>query len=118
MKNFMAVIPNVTMKGRVLMNGRGTFAFLLGAFFVVFASDQAVAEGNFRAVLSGDEEVPPVETRARGQAKFNLSEDGDGLNFRLIVANIESVTQAHIHVAPSGQNGSVVASYSDLCPRA
>jgi hypothetical protein len=64
---------------------------------------------NFVAQLSGGEEVPPVDTRARGQAIFQLSSDGTELSYRLIVAHIENVTQAHIHVAPAGTNGPVTA---------
>jgi hypothetical protein len=84
------------------------FLLFAGAFFAMGAL--APAQGrNFRAHLSGGEEVPPVETRAQGQATFQLSKDGNGLRFKLIVANIENVTQAHIHLAPAGANGPVVA---------
>lgn len=71
------------------------------------AHKQAVL--NFRAHLSGDEEVPPAETDATGQATFQLSRNGDALTYKLIVANIENVRMAHIHVAPAGANGPVVA---------
>lgn len=64
---------------------------------------------NFRTHLSGDQEVPPRDTDATGQAIFQLSKDGTELHYKLIVANIENVTQAHIHVAPVGVNGGVVA---------
>ena len=70
------------------------------------AGKQAVL--NFRAHLSGDQEVPPVETNATGQATFQLSRDGESLSYRLIVANIENVRMAHIHRAPAGANGPVV----------
>jgi hypothetical protein len=60
------------------------------------------------AHLSGGEEVAPVDTRATGQAVFRLSRDGESLAYRLIVANIENVTMAHIHLAPAGVNGPVV----------
>jgi hypothetical protein len=63
---------------------------------------------NFRANLSGDQEVPPADTRARGQAIFQLSKDGTEISYKLIVANIQNVTQAHIHLAPVGVNGPVV----------
>jgi hypothetical protein len=63
---------------------------------------------NFVAPLSGGEEVPPVDTNARGLAKFQVSKDGDSIRYKLIVANIENVTQAHIHLAPAGVNGPVV----------
>lgn len=65
-------------------------------------------ESNFVAHLSGDEEVPPVETNATGQAIFKLSKDGESIDYRLNVANIENVGAAHIHLAPAGQNGPVV----------
>lgn len=63
---------------------------------------------NFRTHLSGDNEVPSVETNAQGQAKFQLDETGDELGYKLIVANIENVSMAHIHNAPAGENGGVV----------
>jgi hypothetical protein len=73
----------------------------------VFANENR----NFRTNLSGAEEVadPPVETLARGQAIFQLSKDGTQLSYKLIVANIENVSMAHIHLAPAGVNGPVVA---------
>jgi len=63
---------------------------------------------NFRAHLSGGQEVPPNDSKATGQALFQLSKDGQELSYKLIVANIENVTQAHIHLAPAGQNGGVI----------
>lgn len=63
---------------------------------------------NFRAHLSGAQEVPPVDTRAQGQAIFQLSLDGTSIHYQLNVANIHDVLQAHIHNAPAGENGSVV----------
>jgi hypothetical protein len=68
----------------------------------------AAANRNFSTHLSGDEEVAPVQTLAQGQAIFQLSKDGTELTYKLIVANIENVLQAHIHLAPMGTNGPVV----------
>ena len=64
---------------------------------------------NFRAHLSSDQEVPPVASMATGEAVFRLSKDGMMLKYTLIVANIEQVRMAHIHLAQAGQNGGVVA---------
>lgn len=69
----------------------------------------AMGTDNFTAHAQGDEEVPAVDTRAQGQAVFRLSDDGDELTYRLIVANIQDVLMAHIHRAPAGSNGPVVA---------
>jgi hypothetical protein len=98
--------------------------FLVSAGFLLFTScnsltpvenfDEDVAlkkakmVKSFKAHLSGDQEVPPVETNATGQANFKLNKDGDELHFKLIVANIENVLMAHIHLASKGENGPVV----------
>ncbi len=71
--------------------------------------DRMFLVSNFVAPLSGVEEVPPVDTRARGTAFFQLNKAGDELRYRLIVANITDVLMAHVHMAPAGQNGGVVA---------
>lgn len=66
------------------------------------------ASRTFQAHLSGDEEVPPVETRATGQATFQWSADSTEMSYRLIVANIENVRAAHIHHGAEGVNGPVI----------
>lgn len=72
---------------------------------------------NFRTHARGREEVPPNDSRAQGQAIFQLSKDGGELHFKLNVANIENVLQAHIHLAPFGVNGGIVAwLYPDAAP--
>jgi glucose/arabinose dehydrogenase len=62
---------------------------------------------NFSANLSGDQEVPPVDTQARGAATFQFNREVTELDFKLLVANIEGVVAAHIHCAPVGVNGPV-----------
>ena len=61
------------------------------------------------APLSGGEEVPARDTKARGNATFDVSDDGTSISYKLIVSNIENVVASHIHVAPAGTNGPVVA---------
>lgn len=63
---------------------------------------------NFQTHLSGDEEVPSRETLAQGNAKFQLSKDGQSLEYKLIASNIENAFMAHIHLGPAGTNGGVV----------
>ena len=68
--------------------------------------------GNFGTPLSADEEVMPAgvinTSNARGNAIFQLNADGTELSYKLIVANISNVFQAHIHSAPEGSNGGIV----------
>jgi hypothetical protein len=72
---------------------------------------------NFRAQLTGDQEVPAVETRARGQTIFQVSRDGSEIRYRLIVVNLDDLHMAHIHVGAAGVNGPVVVwLYPDAPP--
>ncbi len=61
------------------------------------------------APLTGGNEVPANDSKARGSASFDVSDDGTQITYRLIVANIENVIASHIHVGPVGVNGPVVA---------
>jgi len=82
------------------------------ALFAVVAPTPAVSgdNRNFTAHCTADQEVqtPAVVSQAQGQAIFHLSKDGTALHYKLIAANIENVTQSHIHLAPVGVNGPVV----------
>lgn len=85
-----------------------TLTVAVGLLLAAATVALAASPRNFAAPLSGDQEVPAVDTDATGVAKFQLTADGDALTYRLNVANIENVTQAHIHQAPRGENGAVV----------
>lgn len=63
---------------------------------------------NMTTPLSGAAEVPAVDTQARGVAIIKLDNKGD-LTYKLNVANIENVLQAHIHLGQPDENGPVVA---------
>ena len=73
----------------------------------VFAA--AAAEDHFSTHATGAQERPtPNDSRAQGQAIFRLGDDGMELHYRLIVANIENVTQSHIHMGPADGTGGIV----------
>lgn len=65
-------------------------------------------QDNFKAHLTGDEEVGPVETTAQGQATLKFSKDGLSVSYKINVAQLENVVGAHLHLAPAGANGPVV----------
>ena len=76
---------------------------------ILFSASAAAGAGNYRTHCQGMNEMPPVDSQAQCQALFQLTKDGTGLRYKLIVANAEFVTQAHIHLAPESSNGPVVA---------
>jgi hypothetical protein len=65
------------------------------------------APQHFTARLTGAQEVPPVKTKATGEARFSLSPDGKALDYKVRVTDLKNVTMAHIHVAMPGENGPV-----------
>ena len=67
------------------------------------------ASRTYVAHLNGDNEVPPNDSLAQGQAIFKVSKDGTSIEYRLVVANIENVVASHIHIGAPGENGPVVA---------
>ena len=75
----------------------------------VFSHAESHDGGHFGTHMTGAEETPPRPSRAQGQLNLRLQDDGTALGYKLLVANIEDVTQAHIHLAPPGVPGPVIA---------
>lgn len=88
----------------------------LTASMLVAGGALADSDRHFTASLKGRNEVSPVDTNAQGQAVLKLNNDETELQFKLIAANIEGVTQAHIHCGAADVNGPVVAFLFPLNP--
>jgi hypothetical protein len=88
---------------------RRRYVVLMTALVAVVLTGIAVAglQKNFSVHAKGGNEVPAVVTNAQGQAIFKLSKDGTELHYKLIVANIDEVFMAHIHLAAPGVNGPI-----------
>lgn len=72
-----------------------------------FSNHIVVAQNQkFNAKLSGQQEVPPVQTTASGMAWFKPMQDK--VWFKVNVTDMQGVTQAHIHTGKQGENGPVV----------
>jgi hypothetical protein len=82
---------------------------------VVVALPGYAAQKRVHAELSGDEEVPPVKTAAKGDFKLLIYRDA--LSFELDVDNITNPTGAYIHKGRKGENGPAVAGFSADQPR-
>jgi hypothetical protein len=64
---------------------------------------------NFAATLSGANEVPPVQTSTSGTFRMKVNRGQTAADFELRVNDGVRVTQAHLHCAPAGLNGPIVA---------
>ena len=67
---------------------------------------------NFSASLSGQGEVPPVQTIANGTA--DLVPTNDVVNYLVNTTSLEGIAAGHIHLAPPGQNGPIVVTLFNI----
>lgn len=64
--------------------------------------------------LSGEQEVPAVNTQAKGEGILKIGDDGS-ISGRITTTNLTG-TMAHIHQAPAGENGGVVVPLEQVGP--
>lgn len=91
------------MKNIVVRKSRSILAiaaFIAGA--LAGGAGMATA-GEINVKLSGDQEVPPVQTTASGSGTITV-EDDKSIKGKITTSNIKA-TGAHIHEAPIGKNG-------------
>jgi hypothetical protein len=68
----------------------------------------SIGQQTFKTTLSGNGEVPPINTQATGSATFTVTTNKNSMSYQIHVINIDKVTMAHIHSGKIGQNGPVV----------
>jgi hypothetical protein len=92
------------------MMRRPLVSIVAGIAVLSVGSLALAADSTYNAHLKGENERPdPRDTRAAGNAVFHLSDDGTTLEYRLMVANIDNVVAAHIHLGGVDAAGPVVA---------
>lgn len=62
----------------------------------------------YEGELSGQNEVPPVESSGTGKAEFTIPAN-DTMKYRVNVTGISNASAAHIHLGRAGANGEIVA---------
>ena len=62
--------------------------------------------GAIKVSLTGAEEVPPVNTQAKGSGSFRVAEDGT-ISGSVTTEGVQGM-MAHIHQGAKGQNGPVI----------
>lgn len=96
----------------VLANATGVPSGDTGVVMRITSRASVEQKRNYRARMTGDQQVPaPIDTPAIGQTLIHVSDDGASLEVLVMVARIVDVIGAHIHLAPPGANGPIVASF-------
>jgi len=84
-------------------------AISLSVLLTVSVFDQIhAAKYPYDAPLSGQNEVPAVQTNATGEGEFTVPANGT-MKYKVNVTGISNASAAHIHMAKAGENGDVVA---------
>jgi hypothetical protein len=80
------------------------------AFGVSSQFSNVMTQGSqkFKAALTGASEVPPVQTKASGDATFELKSDDKTMDYAINVKSIDKVLYAPIHEGKDGVNGPIV----------
>lgn len=76
------------------------------AFVCMAPLSLSAVAADVKVMLSGDQEVPPVTTAAKGSGTLSFKDDGS-VSGKITTTGI-TATSAHIHEAPAGKNGGVV----------
>ena len=82
--------------------------------------------GIYSASLSGDAEIPSVNTQGSGEATFEMNaqaaalggaaaaaSSGDEIFYEINLQNIDGITAAHIHMGENDENGQVIVTLFD-----
>lgn len=97
-----------------------TIALALGSVIAVStisSTSTAFANHDFVANLTGQEEVPPVDTQATGDAIFiPILPSNDTVDFNVNASGIQNVTAAHIHSGIPGENGPIAVTLFTFDP--
>ena len=90
-----------------------TRSLLFAALFGACAAAQAA--GQFRANLTGAQEVPPNASQATGDVHVKLDNDGKSIRVLLKFQGLGSnFTAAHIHTGAVGTNGPPIVTFEGL----
>jgi hypothetical protein len=79
----------------------------------------AQTAGKFTANLSGQDEVPPTDTKSIGTANFVIHSNGKIMSYNVTANNIDKVTMVTINQGKKGENGPAVVTlirFKNLTP--
>ncbi|MDQ4013524.1 MAG: CHRD domain-containing protein, partial [Thermoproteota archaeon] len=99
----------VTDKSTILVLTEVLVVGSITAISSVSHPSMVFANHEFAANLTGQQEVPPVDTQATGEAIFVVDmPKNETIDYFLNATGIQGATQGHIHSGVQGENGPVV----------
>jgi hypothetical protein len=106
------MIVNKWMRTKKITGLFLAMGLVLGSAFALSSINgpfSAFANHEFSANLTGQEEVPPVDTQATAEVIFvPIAPANETIDYFLNATNLLGVTQGHIHSGEKGVNGPIV----------
>jgi hypothetical protein len=68
----------------------------------------SVFAAKFTSIMSGSNEVPPVNTNTTGYTSFRTATNDTVIKYKVNVTGISDATGAHIHIGKTGANGDII----------
>jgi hypothetical protein len=107
------------------VNTKYVLAALIGALAVeciipsaigiaAYAQQPQNTQGHFVANLSGKGVFPPTNTKASGQASFNLTDQGSKMTYHVTAHNLTGVTSVTLEFTQGGRAREAVSLYSSV----
>ncbi|MGI0034051.1 MAG: 6-bladed beta-propeller [Nitrososphaeraceae archaeon] len=62
----------------------------------------------FTSTMSGDKEVPPVDTDVNGRLSFSVPLNETEIKYRINITGSSDVSSAYIHIGKKGENGEAI----------
>ena len=98
----------------VLMNSLNKFSLMMIILvilvilvtFISMGTDSAAGQASFVAGLTGNQEVPVVDTNVTGSALF-VSQSSGTITYVVNVTNMANITGAELNIGKQGENGQI-----------
>jgi hypothetical protein len=94
---------------------RPQLAFLAAAALTLALAPAVLAAETFTATLSGENQVPPLDVDATGNATVMISDDEQSVSWEVTYSGLTGDPAAgHIHIGAAGENGPVMIPFAEV----
>jgi streptogramin lyase len=97
----------IDSSGNIYVTDSGNVHFLAGKTCQSFEGKNwaTTMRKIFTSILSGDKQVPPVDTDVSGDMSFSVPQDESKINYKINITGSSDISSAYIHIGKKGQNG-------------